>query len=75
MQAATQACSAALSQQKAAGSACASYCCPAAHRNMLAKGNPEFCAILVAVNSVLQIVLYAPFALFYLQASIQRRPL
>jgi len=34
---------------------------------MLAKGNPEFCAILVAVNSVLQIVLYAPFALFYLQ--------
>ena len=39
-------------------------------RNMLAKGNPEFCAILVAVNSVLQIVLYAPFALFYLQVSI-----
>ena len=38
-------------------------CC----RNMLAKGNPEFCAILVAVNSILQIVLYAPFALFYLQ--------
>ncbi len=41
----------------------------AACRNMLAKGNPEFCAILVAVNSVLQIVLYAPFALFYLQVS------
>ena len=36
---------------------------------MLAKGNPEFCAILVAVNSILQIVLYAPFALFYLQVS------
>ena len=34
---------------------------------MLAKGDPEFCAILVAVNSVLQIVLYAPFALFYLK--------
>ncbi len=34
---------------------------------MLAKGDPEFCAVLVAVNSVLQIVLYAPFALFYLK--------
>eukprot|EP00897_Mesotaenium_endlicherianum_P008663 jgi/Mesen1/7825/ME000417S07137 len=34
--------------------------------NHLAGGNAEFCAILVAVNSVLQIALYAPFALFYL---------
>lgn len=35
--------------------------------NQLARGNPEYCAILVAVNSVMQIVLYAPLALFYLQ--------
>lgn len=35
--------------------------------NQLAAGCPEFCAILVAVNSILQIVLYAPLALFYLQ--------
>lgn len=38
--------------------------------NQLAKGHPEFCAILVAVNSVLQIVLYAPLALFYLKVSL-----
>ena len=37
--------------------------------NQLARGSPEYCAILVAVNSVLQIVLYAPLAVFYLQAS------
>lgn len=35
--------------------------------NQLARGNPEYCAILVAVNSVMQIVLYSPLALFYLQ--------
>jgi ACR3 family arsenite transporter len=35
--------------------------------NQLAQGSPEYCAILVAVNSVMQIVLYAPLALFYLQ--------
>ncbi|KAL0021849.1 hypothetical protein WJX77_007306 [Trebouxia sp. C0004] len=35
--------------------------------NQLARGNPEYCAIPVAVNSVMQIVLYAPLALFYLQ--------
>lgn len=35
--------------------------------NQLARGNPEYCAVLVAVNSVMQIVLYAPLALFYLQ--------
>lgn len=35
--------------------------------NQLANGSPEYCAILVAVNSILQIVLYAPLALFYLE--------
>ncbi|CAL5226643.1 g9492 [Coccomyxa viridis] len=35
--------------------------------NQLAAGHPEFCAILVAVNSILQIILYAPLALFYLK--------
>ncbi|BDA51574.1 Arsenical-resistance protein Acr3 [Coccomyxa sp. Obi] len=35
--------------------------------NQLAGGSSEFCAILVAVNSVLQIVLFSPLALFYLQ--------
>lgn len=34
--------------------------------NQLASGDTDFCAILVAFNSVLQIVLYAPVALFYL---------
>ena len=46
-------------------------------RNQLAKGNAEFCAILVAVNSVMQIVMYAPLALFYLKVRIRgllRRP-
>lgn len=35
--------------------------------NQLAGGSSEFCAILVAVNSVLQIILFSPLALFYLQ--------
>lgn len=35
--------------------------------NELARGNPELCAIMVAFNSVLQIILYAPLSLFYLQ--------
>ncbi|CAK0787439.1 hypothetical protein CVIRNUC_010659 [Coccomyxa viridis] len=35
--------------------------------NQLAAGSPEYCAILVAVNSILQVILYAPLALFYLQ--------
>ncbi|KAJ7284237.1 hypothetical protein O6H91_Y344300 [Diphasiastrum complanatum] len=35
--------------------------------NDLAKGDKELCAVLVAVNSVLQILLYTPFALFYLK--------
>nr|ACN65414.1 arsenite transporter-like protein [Pteris vittata] len=35
--------------------------------NDLAKGDSEYCAILVAINSILQIILYTPFALFYLK--------
>jgi ACR3 family arsenite efflux pump ArsB len=35
--------------------------------NELARGDPELCAVMVAFNSVLQIVLYAPLSLFYLQ--------
>lgn len=34
--------------------------------NQLAAGDPEYCAILVAMNSVLQIILYAPMAIFFL---------
>ena len=34
--------------------------------NQLARGDPEYCAILVAINSVLQIILYAPLALLFL---------
>ena len=37
--------------------------------NQLARGSPEYCAILVAVNSILQVLLYAPLALFYLQVT------
>ncbi|KAK3846426.1 MAG: arsenical-resistance protein ACR3 [Linnemannia gamsii] len=33
--------------------------------NKLADGNEEFCAVTVAVNSLLQIVLYGPLAYFY----------
>lgn len=35
--------------------------------NQLARGNAEFCAILVAVNSILQVILYSPLAVFYLK--------
>lgn len=34
--------------------------------NQLARGDPEYCAILVSMNSVLQIILYAPLAIFFL---------
>jgi len=34
--------------------------------NDLAMGNRELCAVLVALNSILQVVLYTPFTLFYL---------
>jgi len=35
--------------------------------NMLAGGDSEYCAVLVALNSVFQIVMYSPLAYFYLQ--------
>jgi ACR3 family arsenite transporter len=35
--------------------------------NGLAGGDAEYCAILVAVNSVLQMVLFAPLAIFFIQ--------
>ena len=35
--------------------------------NQLAHGSPEYCAILVAVNSIMQCVLFAPLSIFYLQ--------
>ena len=35
--------------------------------NQLAGGNPEFCALLVAINSICQMILFAPLALFYLK--------
>ena len=41
--------------------------------NQLARGNAEFCAVLVAVNSVLQVILYSPLAVFYLKVRRRRR--
>ncbi|KAH8883075.1 arsenical-resistance protein ACR3 [Thozetella sp. PMI_491] len=35
--------------------------------NVLAGGDGEYCAVLVAVNSVLQMVLFAPLAIFFLR--------
>ncbi len=35
--------------------------------NMLAGGDGEYCAVLVALNSVFQIVMYSPLAYFYLR--------
>jgi len=35
--------------------------------NELAGGDQDYCAVLVAINSILQIVLFAPFAVFYLR--------
>lgn len=37
--------------------------------NELARGDAELCAIMVAFNSVLQILLYAPLSLLYLNVS------
>ncbi|KAG5640808.1 hypothetical protein DXG03_006955 [Asterophora parasitica] len=34
--------------------------------NQLARGDSEYCAILVIVNSVLQIILYSPYALLFI---------
>jgi ACR3 family arsenite transporter len=35
--------------------------------NDLAGGDPDYCAVLVAFNSILQIILFAPFAVFYIK--------
>ena len=35
--------------------------------NGLAGGNAQYCAVLVAVNSVLQMILYAPLAVFFIK--------
>jgi len=34
--------------------------------NQLARGDTDYCAILVVVNSILQIVLYSPYALLFI---------
>ena len=34
--------------------------------NQLAKGDGNYCAILVVINSVLQIILYSPYALLFI---------
>ena len=33
--------------------------------NQLAQGDGDYCAILVIINSVLQVVLYSPYALLF----------
>jgi len=35
--------------------------------NELANGDQDYCAVLVAFNSILQIILFAPFAVFYIK--------
>ena len=35
--------------------------------NQLARGHAEYCAVLVAINSIMQIVLYSPLAIFYIK--------
>ena len=35
--------------------------------NQLARGHAEYCAVLVAINSIMQIVLYSPLAVFYIK--------
>ena len=35
--------------------------------NDLAKGDTDYCAVLVAFNSILQMVLFAPLAVFYIK--------
>jgi arsenite transporter len=41
--------------------------------NELAQGDGDYCAVLVAFNSILQIVLFAPFAVFYIKI-VSRSP-
>jgi len=41
--------------------------------NTLAGGDSEYCAILVAINSMLQIVLYAPLAVFFIKVISRSR--
>lgn len=33
--------------------------------NQLARGNADYCAVLVVINSALQMVLYSPYALLF----------
>jgi ACR3 family arsenite transporter len=35
--------------------------------NQLANGNSDLCAILVIINSLLQLVLFSPFSVFFLK--------
>lgn len=35
--------------------------------NQLARGDPEYCALLVAINSIMQMVLFAPYAMLLLK--------
>ena len=41
--------------------------------NDLAKGDSDYCAVLVALNSILQIILFAPLAVFYIKI-VSRSP-
>ena len=43
--------------------------------NMLAGGDSEYCAVLVALNSVFQIVMYSPLAYFFLSSGRPLAPL
>lgn len=51
---------------KVVGQSYADRCVEVLIWNALAGGNNDYCAILVAVNSILQIVLFAPLAIFFL---------
>lgn len=39
--------------------------------NQLAGGNGDYCAILVIINSILQIILYSPMSLFFINVISQ----
>lgn len=34
--------------------------------NQLARGHGDYCAVLVVINSVLQVILYSPYALLFI---------